>query len=75
VTRLTEVGVAPTEPLRNGTAKFALEFYKVSSVLWTILDTSTDTNGRALTADEIFWLVLLALLLGLNAIFETSEIR
>jgi hypothetical protein len=63
------MSVAPAEPLGDRTTKFAFELNEVSSMLWTILNTCSYAHGRALTADKVFRLILLALLLGLDTIF------
>jgi len=68
VAGLTEVGVAPAEPLGDGAAELALELDEVGAVLRAVLYTRTHTHRRALTANQLLRLVSLALLLGLDAI-------
>jgi len=50
VTRLTEMSVAPAEPLRDRAAEFALELDEVGTVLRAVLDTGPDTYRRTLSA-------------------------
>ncbi len=50
MTRLTEMSVAPAEPLRDGAAEFTLELDEVCTVLRAVLDTRSDTHRRTLSA-------------------------
>ena len=68
MTWLTEVGVAPAEPLRDGAAEFALELDEVGAVLRAVLYPASDTDRRTLAAHQILLLILLTLLLGPEAV-------
>ena len=76
--RVAEVRIAPAEPLGDGTAELTFELYVVGAMCCTVFNpsTSTDTFGGAPTADEIFFLVFLSLILLLinYAIFQAAEI-
>ena len=85
VTRLTEMCVAPAEPLRNRAAEFTFEFYEVSSMHGAVLNACAYAGCGALTAQKILRFVLLpflsslllSLLLSLfvvTANFEASKI-
>jgi hypothetical protein len=41
VAGLTEMSVTPTEPLRNIATEFTFNFYKVSTMFCTVLNTSS----------------------------------
>ena len=75
--RIAEVRRAPAEPLGYGAAELTLELYVLDTMLCTVFNTSADTFGGALTADEILLLVVFCLILLLcidYAIFQTAEI-
>jgi len=74
VTRLAEVSITPTEPLRDGTAEATLELDKVSPMRLADGITCPDTLRSALTAHRIFRLELLLLLLSIDTIFHATEV-
>jgi hypothetical protein len=51
MTRLTEVGVAPAEPLGDRATELALELNVVCTVFLTVLYARANTNCRALGTD------------------------
>eukprot|EP00331_Platyophrya_macrostoma_P002318 CAMPEP_0176413796 /NCGR_PEP_ID=MMETSP0127-20121128/4898_1 /TAXON_ID=938130 /ORGANISM="Platyophrya macrostoma, Strain WH" /LENGTH=302 /DNA_ID=CAMNT_0017793617 /DNA_START=115 /DNA_END=1020 /DNA_ORIENTATION=+ len=76
VTRVTEMRVAPAEPLCDRAAELTLEFNKVFSVLRTVLD--SQTNISTVRADQLlpFKIALLVIFLQqVLATLQSSEIR
>lgn len=72
--RLAEVCVTPAKPLGNRATKFAFVFYEFHPVGLTIFDTSAYTNSSALTTNQIFFFVILVIILGRFTILHTSKI-
>lgn len=72
---LAEMGGAPTEPLGEGAAEFALEFDEVLAVLGTLLHSAPHRHGRTLATHQLFFLELGGLLLGSLAVLHSSEVR
>lgn len=72
--RLAEVCVTPAKPLGNRATKFAFVFYEFHPVDLTILNTSTYTHSSALTTNQIFFLVILVVILGRFTILHTSKV-
>jgi len=77
---LAEVRISPAEPLRDRAAEFALELDEVSAVTRAGLDARTDSDGSALTANELLLLpsviiVLIACVSRTTAtLFHASEV-
>lgn len=74
--------IAPAEPLSDGAAKFAFELDIVGSMLGAVCNTCSDTYCGALTANELFRLEFLRILLILSisfclisAIIHTTKVR
>jgi hypothetical protein len=63
VARLAEVSVAPAEPLSDRATEFTLELDIVSAVLLAVNYTCSYLASGALTTDQLFWFILLTLLL------------
>jgi hypothetical protein len=63
VARLAEVSVAPAEPLGDRATEFTLELDIVGTVLLAVDYTCSYLAGRALATDQLFWFILLTLLL------------
>ena len=59
VAGLTEMRVAPTEPLGDGAAELALELNKVGSVCLAVCRSYAEILSCAFCANELFWLELL----------------
>ena len=74
VTRFTKVRITPTEPLGNRTAKLALKLDKISSMLWTILHTASNTDSRAFSTYKFFPLEIVIIVLAHLAILFTAEV-
>ena len=75
MTGLTKMGVTPAKPLSHRAAEFAFKLYKISSMFFTIFNSSTDTYSRAFSADKLFFFKILITILPSFTIFHPSEIR
>ena len=80
VTRLTEMRVAPAEPLRYIAAELAFELDVVSAMLLTVQDTGSHTHGRAFSTYQLisfvfflFFTFFIAHLI-VSAIFQAAEV-
>lgn len=74
--RVAEMSGAPTEPLSDRAAEFALEFNELVSVLFAIILTDSDCLCGALTTDQFFRLeVLFSLFVILFTILLSSEVN
>lgn len=72
---LTEVRVSPAEPLGDVAAEFALKLNKVRSMLRAALDATANSDGCALTTNELFFLEVLVVDVSRIAVLHTSEVR
>lgn len=76
VTVVTEMSGAPAKPLSYSAAELAFEFDVLGAVDFTVFDASTHDVCGARSADELFRLELLqVLLLVVLSTFESSEVR
>ena len=67
--------IAPTEPLRNGAAEFALELDKICSMLGAFGVAYSKCVCSAFTTDQLLRFKLLGFLLASQTVFQSSEIR
>jgi hypothetical protein len=74
VAGLAKMSVSPAEPLRDAAAKLAFIFYEVHPVLFAILHSSTHGLRSALSANQLFFFEIEVVLVGLVAIFHSSEV-
>jgi len=77
MTRITVVRISVAEPKSDGTTKLAFKVDVVCSMLFTVFNTSANTNSGAFWTHKLFWLKLfwLVLLVLLFAIFHPAEVR
>lgn len=69
------MGVAPTEPLSNITAKLAFEFYVVKTVFFAVFHAALYAIARAFCAYEILFLELLLIFFLIHlAVFKPSKV-
>jgi hypothetical protein len=66
--------VTPTEPLGNSATELAFELDKICSMLFTILDTATDAHSRTFSADQLFLLEAVIVILSCLTVFHTSKV-
>lgn len=75
MTRLTEMGVSPAEPLSNTTTKLTLEFDEIFAMLGAILN----WYFAAIRTNEFLWVkrapCVLRLVHSSNAVLPTTEVR
>lgn len=67
--------VAPTEPLRDVATKLAFVVDEVVSVLLACFNAPIHSFSRAFTAHEFLLFKICVVLIGLIAIFHSSEVR
>ena len=70
----TKMSVTPTEPLGNWAAELAFKLNEFFLMLWTALNSPTNSHGRALTADQFFFFEVLIIVVCILTILHTSEI-
>ncbi len=72
---LAEMGITPAEPLGNTTAKLALEFDEIFTVLGTVLN----WNLTTIRANEFLWIegssCVLCFVHGRNTVFSAAKVR
>jgi hypothetical protein len=71
----TEMCVTPAEPLGIGTTELAFEFYKIWSMFWTILDSTSHRNSWAFTTHKLFPFEILIIILTLFTVLHASKVR
>lgn len=75
MTIITEMCWAPAEPLRYGAAELAFELYEVSTMCFTLFDTSTHCTCSTTTTHQLLWVELTLSLVIVLTRFETSKVR
>ena len=70
----TEMCVTPAEPLGNGTAELAFEFYEVWSMFRANLDTTSHCNSWAFTTYKLFLFEILIIILTLLTVLHASKV-
>ena len=71
---LTEVRIAPAEPLRYIATELALELNEVCSVNFAFSSSNPQGIGRTFTTDELLRFEFLLFLLGPKAVLHSSKV-
>lgn len=71
---LAEMSITPAEPLRDRTTEFAFELDEFSAVLAAILGPTPNAYSRALSADELFFLKGVVIVLRCFTIFHATKV-
>lgn len=66
--------VTPTEPLGHTAAELALELNVFGTMLLAILDSATNRDRRALSANQLLLFEILVIVLSCLAVFHSTEV-